>query len=211
MNFKDIVPHISSRPRASLSGLSSGVRLSIQAAFVMVIGLTPSCSNVQGNPSAKPFIGKSIKKAGVVHAGDIPSIEERQGIIEHVLTTLFSEIKFTDESADGKKTPLLFKQITPEHVASLLTLPDVSPGTFAPLFLVDQGKEGLLKPEIYQNQTVIVTLPSALQGKYASLLSLEDIVPRDIPAIEYRGRIYVRRIASDQIQSQYRNNNDLYR
>jgi Glu-tRNA(Gln) amidotransferase subunit E-like FAD-binding protein len=102
---------------------------------------------------------------------------------------------------------LKIQDLTQDHIIRLIKLTAENPisrANFAPLFVVGIHGEALTSQEIYQDQRVVTVIPDIERETVHKILTLSDIVPLDIYAVEHRGQIYVRKVASNTSHSEFK-------
>jgi Glu-tRNA(Gln) amidotransferase subunit E-like FAD-binding protein len=102
---------------------------------------------------------------------------------------------------------LKIQDLSQDHIIKLIKLTAENPisrANFAPLFVVGIHGEALTSQEIYQDQRVVTVIPDIERETVHKILTLSDIVPLDIYAVEHRGQIYVRKVASSTSHSEFK-------
>jgi hypothetical protein len=127
------------------------------------------------------------------------NIEPKSPVSASIFESIVGVFKSTPTI--GELRTLRIQELSSEHLIQLLALTahTSSPqANFAPLFAVGIHGEPLINTDIYQDQRVITVLPDIQRTGTQPILTLSDLVPPEIHAVEYRGQIYLRKWASPQ-------------
>ena len=114
---------------------------------------------------------------------------------------------FRDTPTTNALRKLKIQDLSQDHLIKLIKLTgetSTSQANFAPLFVVGIHGEALTSQEIYQDQRVVTVIPDIERETTQRILTLSDVVPPDIYAVEHRGQIYIRKIANAQSRSELR-------